>query len=110
MKRNLLLLAAALSISSATFGTLYTVSVGPSSAPMTFSPATSISMHPGDSIKWVWATGSHTTTSTSVPAGASSWNQNLNSTSTRFIYVPTVVGTYSYQCNFHASREIIKRN
>ncbi len=55
----------------------------------------------GDTIKFVWTSGTHTTTSTSVPAGAATWNAPLTSTNTSFNYIVTVVGTYNYQCNFH---------
>jgi plastocyanin len=29
------------------------------------------------------------------------WNSNLNSLTTKFDYVPTVLGTYNFQCNIH---------
>ena len=58
-----------------------------------------------DTIVWALTnlTETHTTTSTSVPAGAAGWGANLNSTSTSYTLTLTVAGTYSYQCNFHAS-------
>ncbi|MBI4931074.1 MAG: T9SS type A sorting domain-containing protein [Bacteroidetes bacterium] len=56
----------------------------------------------GDTIKWQWISGSHTTTSISVPAGASSWNQPLTSVATTYSMVVTVPGNYSYQCTPHA--------
>lgn len=57
----------------------------------------------GDTVRWAWASGSHTTTSTSVPNGAATWSAPMNSTSITFDYVVTVAGTYNYQCNIHPS-------
>ncbi len=67
---------------------------------MTFTP-NSQNCHVGDTIKFQWVNGTHTTTSTSVPAGAATWSQNLNSGSQTYKYVITKVGTYNYRCNFH---------
>jgi plastocyanin len=67
-----------------------------------FSPV-SVSAKVGDTVKFIWSSGTHTTTSTSVPTGAATWNAPLTSTNTSFIYIITVAGTYNFQCNFHAS-------
>lgn len=69
-----------------------------------FTPS-SVTVNLGDTIKWVWINGVHTTTSTTIPAGAASWNHDMNSTAgnTEFIYVPTVLGTYNYWCLVHGS-------
>jgi len=66
-----------------------------------FAPA-NLSVSVGDSIKWQWLTGDHTTTSTSVPAGASSWDAIINGTNQTHIYVVAVSGQYSYVCTPHA--------
>ena len=71
-----------------------------------FNPS-SVTVTAGDTVKWMWNDGSHTTTSTSVPAGATSWNSPLNSSSTSFTYVVTTAGQYSYQCNFHFSMGMV---
>ncbi len=65
-----------------------------------FSPP-SINVTLGDTVKWIWVSGTHTTSSMTVPAGAAAWNAPLNNTTTSFTYVPTVTGTYNYVCNFH---------
>ena len=57
----------------------------------------------GDTIKWVWAAGTHTTTSTSVPTGANTWNSPMNSSSTTFEYVLTTPGSYNYWCAIHTT-------
>ncbi len=66
----------------------------------TFSPA-SFTINLGDTVKWVWIGGSHTTTSLTVPTGAAVWDNEINSSITSFTYVPAKTGTYSYKCSFH---------
>src|SRR5512141_832995 len=67
---------------------------------MKFSPSR-FSANIGDTIHFVWVTGTHTTTSTSVPAGALAWNQPINSTQLSCYYPVKVAGNYTYRCNFH---------
>ncbi len=56
----------------------------------------------GDTIKWVWVDGFHTTTSATIPPGASSWDALIDPSHTSFIYVVQVQGTYDYVCTPHA--------
>ena|GEM_PF-560889 len=65
-----------------------------------FSPS-SLTVSIGDTIRWQWTAGSHTTTSISVPDGAQSWNNPLNSSSVSFDYKIEVAGDYSYVCTPH---------
>lgn len=67
-----------------------------------FAPA-NITLNLGDTVKWLWVSGTHTTTSVTIPPGAVAWNSPLNSTATSFIYVPAKVGSYNYNCVFHAA-------
>lgn len=67
-----------------------------------FTPS-QVTVNIGDTIKWVWVNGTHTTTSTSVPAGATSWDAPLDNTHTSFIYVTLVSGLYNYDCTYHSS-------
>ncbi len=79
--------------------TIVIITVG--GAGNTFSPSsTTITL--GDTIRWQWGGGTHTTTSLGIPGGAASWNQPMTSASTTFSYKPTVLGVYNYQCNPHA--------
>ncbi|MGH2576120.1 MAG: T9SS type A sorting domain-containing protein [Ignavibacteria bacterium] len=55
----------------------------------------------GDTVKWQWVDGIHTTTSTSIPSGATTWDAPLNTTNPTFLYRLGVAGTYVYQCTFH---------
>lgn len=56
----------------------------------------------GDTIVWMWASGSHTTTSTAVPVGAATWNSAINSTTPMYMYVVETEGLYSYHCIPHS--------
>ncbi len=57
----------------------------------------------GDTIRWVWTSGAHTTTSSNIPAAAASWDSPLTSSNNQFEYVVTVAGFYDYVCTPHAS-------
>jgi len=67
-----------------------------------FTPAT-FTINLGDTIKWTWLDGSHTTTSLTIPAGAATWDHSINSSSTSFTYVPGKLGAYNYKCTPHFS-------
>ena len=71
-----------------------------------FTPA-SINATVGDTIKWTWSSGSHTTTcdgtnGTTRPAGAASWDADLNSGTPTFTYVLRVAGAYHFVCVPHS--------
>ncbi|HET8572443.1 MAG TPA: PKD domain-containing protein [Edaphocola sp.] len=87
--------------SSQAFATIHVIDVGGSSG-ISFVPS-SLTVTLGDTIKWEWDNGSHTTTSTNIPAGAASWDEAINSSNLSFTYVPTVPGDYDYKCTPHAS-------
>ncbi len=57
----------------------------------------------GDTIRWVWVEGHHTTTSTTIPSGAPAWDSPMTSTVTSFEYRVEVAGLYSYHCVPHSS-------
>jgi plastocyanin len=88
-------------MANAALATIHVVQVGPNNG-FTFSPA-SITFPIGDTIEWVWATGSHTTTSDAagIPVGATAWDQPINVSNTSYMYKPTVAGIYNYHCTFH---------
>lgn len=66
-----------------------------------FNPS-SFTIQVGDTVRWQWVEGNHTTTSVSVPAGASSWDSPINSGNQFFEYKVTVAGTFNYHCTPHA--------
>ncbi len=76
--------------------TTHTISVGGFS----FTPA-SLTANVGDTIKWVWASGIHTTSSITVPTSAAPWSNPIDSAHMTFTYIISVPGTYSYRCNYH---------
>jgi plastocyanin len=78
--------------------TVYTIQEGS----YYFSPDT-LYVHVGDTIKWVWMSGSHTSTSIKVPTGAATWNHPMNSASSDFEIQLTVAGEYDFHCNIHPS-------
>lgn len=57
----------------------------------------------GDTMKWTWESGSHTTTSVVVPLGAATWDSPITQSNQTFIYVVTVAGAYSYICIPHSN-------
>jgi plastocyanin len=78
--------------------TTWTVTAGGSS----FTP-TPLTVTVGDTVKWQWLNGVHTTTSTIIPAGALPWTAPLDTLNPTFRYKITTPGTYNYQCNFHVT-------
>ncbi|MEO8446034.1 MAG: hypothetical protein ABI528_00985 [bacterium] len=72
----------------------------------TFNPLT-FTIAVGDTIKWNWVNGNHTTTCdgspfTGRPAGAPGWNSAINTTLNSYKYIVSAPGLYSYKCIFHA--------
>ncbi len=84
------------------YATIHVVSV----SNFQFSPNT-LNVNVGDTIRWTWVNGTHTTTSGIVPNGAASWNSPISSSSTSFDYKVTVAGNYSYLCVPHEGMNMI---
>ena len=102
----LLALACCLFIAKANlFATTWTINVGAGGA-LTFSPAT-LTVTLGDTVTWLWSSGSHTTTSTTIPSGAVPWDHAINSGSTSYTYVPAATGDYAYKCTPHESMGMV---
>ena len=55
-----------------------------------------ITLQLGDTVKWVWINGVHTTSSNGIPANAQPWNELLDSMHTSFSYPVLVAGSYDY--------------
>ncbi len=77
--------------------TIIIQAIGTTSANEGFSPEVA-NANCGDTIRWVLVSGTHTTASTSVPPGATTWASG-NITTSGYIYVVTVAGTYNYTCH-----------
>ena len=84
------------------FSTKWVVTV----ADFQFTPSSLPNVISGDTIRWVWVSGTHTTTSTSVPSGAMTWDQPIDATNTFYEYPATVVGMYNYYCMHHPTTMI----
>jgi plastocyanin len=67
-----------------------------------FTPS-SLNVNVGDTIRWVWDGGSHTTTSSTIPAGAATWDSPITSGLQSFEYAVTKTGVHNYVCTPHAS-------
>ncbi|HRY32192.1 MAG TPA: dockerin type I domain-containing protein [Bacteroidales bacterium] len=68
---------------------------------LTFSPAVLENVIVGDTIRWVWTSGFHTTTSSEIPSGAEAWDAILSSSSQVFEYAVQIPGEYLYVCTPH---------
>lgn len=66
-----------------------------------FSPDT-ITINTGDTVRFVWVDGTHTTTSATVPNGAPTWDKPMSATDCIYEQKFTIPGTYSYVCTPHA--------
>lgn len=66
-----------------------------------FSP-NSLNVNVGDTVRFIWMNGNHTTTSVSIPVGAAPWDSPMTSAVTQFDYKVTVAGSYGYKCTPHA--------
>ncbi len=104
MKRNILIMISAVLL-IATLSAKATIVVI-TQQDLTFNPAT-VSVTVGDTIRWVWTSGDHTTTSATIPTGAAAWDSPLTATTTSFDYVVTVEGTYNYVCTPHAAAGMV---
>ena len=71
-----------------------------------FNPS-SLSVTVGDTVRWVWSAGSHTTTSGVIPGGAATWDAPITSSNTSYEYPVTVAGTYNYVCTPHAAMGMV---
>jgi len=72
-----------------------------------FSPSNITDVEVGDTIMWVWVSGTHTTTSTTIPLGATAWNSPITSAVPSFEYKVTIAGVYNYKCTPHASMGMV---
>ena len=100
---KILLISFLLTLATNSYSTIREVTV----QSFMFTPST-ISANVGDTIRWTWLGGFHTTTCdgtefTSRPVGAAPWDSPMNSGSPLFTYSITVDGTYNYKCIPHGS-------
>ncbi|HSZ25586.1 MAG TPA: T9SS type A sorting domain-containing protein [Cytophagaceae bacterium] len=102
--RSILFIALVL-LGQNSFATVHSILVGQSG--LTFSPSSITTVLVGDTIRWNWVSGSHTSTSLTIPSGASGWNVGIASSSSNFDYKVTTAGTYNYQCTYHSGSGMV---
>ena len=102
----ILLLATAVSLigypnpaSAATFNVKVGVAVPGSKYNFRFSPS-SVTIHPGDQVKWTWASGGHSTTSVD-----GLWDSGVRNQGATFTRTFNREGTFGYVCANHALLE-----
>ncbi|MHC1707397.1 MAG: CARDB domain-containing protein [Bacteroidales bacterium] len=66
-----------------------------------FTPSSLPNVILGDTIRWQWVSGFHTTTSSSIPFQATAWDVLITSGNPVYEYKPTKTGTYNYVCTPH---------
>jgi len=57
----------------------------------------------GDTVRFQWDAGIHTTTSGIIPAGAEVWDEDIKNSSQVFDYHVEFAGVYNYVCTPHAA-------
>ncbi len=105
MKKSLLFILSAITLTLITYSRAYSVKHIVNVQNYEFVPA-NLTVQVGDTIRWVWVNGSHTTTSTNIPTGATAWDEPINSTNTFYEYRVSVAGVYDYLCIPHSSVQI----
>jgi plastocyanin len=86
---------------------LFTISIFPQTTHVVeasdyvFTPA-ELTIAKGDTVKWVWVNGMHTTTSDTT-SGATVWNAPLDQSHPSFSYVFNQTGVFPYYCIYHVS-------
>src|SRR5579862_3242709 len=64
-------------------------------------PIAEATINVGDTIQWVWDSGTHT--STSVKGSAESWDSGILTTGKTFDHTFTTAGVFVYYCKIHGS-------
>ena len=75
------------------------VSVGPNGN-LVFSPS-SVTIHPGDQVRWTFSSGGHSTTSGSPGMPNGIWDSGIRNQGTTFIRTFNSAGTFPYYCTPH---------
>lgn len=84
------------------FSFLYATTIVVRVSDFQFQPKT-VNAKVGDTIRWRWISGSHTTTSVTIPANARAWDRAINTNMRNFRYRLRQAGTYQYKCTPHNS-------
>src|SRR5499427_151199 len=79
--------------------TTFDVSVGPNFE-LVFSPS-SVTIHPGDQVRWTWASSGHSTTSGSPGQPNNIWDSGIRNQGATFTRTFSNAGTFPYYCVPH---------
>lgn len=88
---------------SSAFSVKHTILVGN----FFFNPVNLTGVNPGDTVRWQWQAGTHTTTSSTIPVGAAPWDELITSSIQSYEYVPLITGTYDYVCTPHVAMGMV---
>src|SRR5215831_11161303 len=100
--RVVLVVATAVSVigyPSPASATTFNVTVGPG-FDLVFDPA-SVTIHPGDQVKWTWASSGHSTTSGSPGMPNGIWDSGIQNQGATFTQTFNSAGTFPYYCTPH---------
>jgi plastocyanin/uncharacterized protein YggT (Ycf19 family) len=76
------------------------VTVGPN-GDLVFSPS-SVTIHPGDQVKWTWDSGGHSTKSGSPGMPTGIWDSGIHNAGATFTRTFNSTGTFPYYCTPHS--------
>src|SRR6266403_754519 len=79
--------------------TTFNVTVGPNGN-LVFDPA-SVTIHPGDQVKWTWDSGGHSTTSGSPGLPNGIWDSGIHNAGATFTRTFNSTGAFPYYCTPH---------
>ena len=79
--------------------TTFTVTVG-TNGQLVFTPS-SVTIHPGDQVRWTWSSGGHSTTSGSPGMPNGIWDSGLRNQGATFTRTFNSTGTFPYYCTPH---------
>ena len=80
--------------------TTFTVTVGTNGG-LVFTPS-SVTIHPGDQVKWTWSSSGHSTTSGSPGMPNGIWDSGIRNQGATFTRTFNSVGTFPYYCVPHS--------
>src|SRR5215471_17480615 len=79
--------------------TTFNVTAGPNGN-LVFMPS-SVTIHPGDQVKWTWGSSGHSTTSGSPGMPNGIWDSGIQNQGATFTRTFNSVGTFPYYCTPH---------
>src|SRR6476469_10141039 len=100
--RVMILMTAATSLifyPKAARATIFDVTIGPGGN-LVFSPA-SVTIHPGDQVKWTWGSSGHSTTSGSPGQPNGIWDSGIHNQGATVTHTFNSAGTFPYYCIPH---------